>query len=60
MIVGGNAVNRIEHWQFDPELPEDVQVRAATSQDVPNVYGHGHEDYLAAVIRSILTTSLGW
>jgi len=54
VILGGNAVNRIEHWQFDPELPEDAHVRAAASQDVPNVYGHGHGDYLTAVVRSIL------
>ena len=59
VILGGNAVNRIEHWQFDPELPEDAQVRAAASQDVPDVYGHGHGDYLAAVVRSILGKQAG-
>jgi predicted dehydrogenase len=59
VILGGNAVNRIEHWQFDPELPEDAQVRAAASQDVPDVYGHGHGDYLAAVVRSILSNQSG-
>ena len=40
LILGGNAAHRIEHWQFDPELPEDEQVRASASRDVPNVYGH--------------------
>ena len=59
VILGGNAVNRIEHWQFDPERPEDAQVRAAASQDVPDVYGHGHGDYLAAVVRSILSNQSG-
>jgi UDP-N-acetyl-2-amino-2-deoxyglucuronate dehydrogenase len=59
VILGGNAVNQIEHWQFDPELPEDAQVRAAASQGVPNVYGHGHGDYLAAVVRSILSHQSG-
>jgi len=59
VILGGNAVNRIEHWQFDPELPEDAHVRAAASQDVPNVYGHGHGDYLTAVVRSILGNQAG-
>jgi len=59
VILGGNAVNRIEHWQFDSELPEDAQIRAAASQEVPNVYGHGHADYLAAVVRSILGKQSG-
>jgi predicted dehydrogenase len=54
VILGGNAVNRIDHWQLDPELPEDERIRAGASQDVPNVYGHGHVDYLAAVVRAIL------
>lgn len=54
VILGGNAVNRVDHWQFDAELPEDEQIRARASQDVPNVYGHGHVDYLADIVRSIL------
>ena len=54
VILGGNAVNRVEHWQFDPALPEDDQVRAEASQEVPNIYGHGHADYLADIVRSIL------
>jgi UDP-N-acetyl-2-amino-2-deoxyglucuronate dehydrogenase len=58
VILGGSAVNRIGHWHFDPERPEDEQVRAA-SQDVPNVYGHGHADYLAEVVRSILSNQAG-
>jgi len=59
VILGGNAVNRVEHWQFEPELPEDEEVRAGASQDVPNVYGHGHVDYLAAVVRSVLGNQAG-
>ncbi len=55
VILGGNAVNRIEHWEFDTSTPEDEQIRSRGSQDVPNVYGHGHADYLADVIESILT-----
>ena len=54
VILGGNAVNLVEHWQFDSEQPEDEQIRAGASQDVPNVYGHGHVDYLAEVVRSVL------
>jgi UDP-N-acetyl-2-amino-2-deoxyglucuronate dehydrogenase len=59
VILGGNAVNRITHWQFDAETEEDEQIRASASQDVPNVYGHGHTDYLAEVVQSILTNRPG-
>lgn len=55
VILGGNAVNRVEHWQFETSTPEDEQIRSQASQEVPNVYGHGHADYLAEVIQSILT-----
>ncbi len=59
VILGGNAVNRIEHWQFDRELPEDEVIRAEASQDVPNVYGHGHVDYLCEVVQAILGNRAG-
>jgi predicted dehydrogenase len=55
VILGGNAVNRIDHWHFDAPTDEDRHVQARTSEDVPNVYGHGHVDYLASVVQSILT-----
>src|SRR5438477_3556171 len=59
IVLGGNAVNRVEHWEFDPELPEDEHIRTGASQDIPNVYGHGHVDYLADVVRSILENRPG-
>ncbi len=59
VILGGNAVNRIDHWQFDVETPEDDRIRQQASQEVPNVYGHGHVDYLAEVVQSILTSRPG-
>jgi len=44
-------------------LPEDQQIRAEASQDVSNVYGHGHADYLADylvdVVRSLLSGQPG-
>jgi len=40
-------------------LPEDQQIRAETSQDVSNVYGHGHADYLVDVVRSLLSSQPG-
>ena len=55
VILGGNAVNRIDCWQFEIPEPEDDAIRAQASEDVPNVYGHGHTDYLAGVVQSILT-----
>jgi len=54
VILGGNAVNRVEHWQFEHEQPEDDQIRSNMSQEVPNVYGHGHVGYLADVVWAIL------
>jgi len=59
VILGGNAVNRIEHWKFDRELPEDEETRTSASQPVPNVYGHGHLHYLAGMVRSILEDRAG-
>jgi predicted dehydrogenase len=55
VILAGNAVNRVDHWAFDTTTPEDEQIRREASQEVPNVYGHGHADYLAEVIEAIVT-----
>src|SRR5262249_36614096 len=55
VILGGHAVNRIDCWQFDVAQPEDDAIRAQASEDVPNVYGNGHADYLADVVDAILT-----
>ena len=50
--VGGVAVNRIEHWDFDTPEPGDEAARteqyAATS-----VYGFGHPLYYANVIDTL-------
>ena len=50
--VGGVAVNKIEHWEFDPLQPEDAHV-AATSYGVDSVYGPGHAAYYANVIATL-------
>ena len=55
VILGGNAVNRVDCWQFDVDEPEDAAVRAQASEDVPDVYGNGHAAYLAAVVEAIRT-----
>ena len=50
--VGGVAVNRIEHWEFDAPLPEDAQARDA-SYTPPSVYGVGHPLYYDNVIATL-------
>ncbi len=50
--VGGVAVNRIEHWEFDQTLPEDAQVLDA-SYVPPSVYGLGHPLYYDNVISTL-------
>jgi UDP-N-acetyl-2-amino-2-deoxyglucuronate dehydrogenase len=48
--VGGVAVNRIDHWEFDTAHPMD-QERDAASYDTASVYGHGHARYYANIIQ---------
>ncbi len=42
--IGGTAVNRVEHWQFETYDDDDKLIDAA-STNPPNVYGFGHEAY---------------
>lgn len=53
VIIGGHAVNKILYWKFDDHRPEDEEIQAQFSQDVPNVYGRGHTPFLADVIEAI-------
>ena len=50
--IGGVAVNKIEHWQFDKKQPEDEAVMS-TSYAPPSVYGYGHPLYYANVIDTL-------
>jgi UDP-N-acetyl-2-amino-2-deoxyglucuronate dehydrogenase len=50
--VGGLAVNRIDHWEFDEALPEDAQVHTAATTP-SSVYGFGHPLYYANVIDTL-------
>jgi UDP-N-acetyl-2-amino-2-deoxyglucuronate dehydrogenase len=50
--VGGVAVNRIEHWEFDKPEPGDEDVRSA-NYSPPSVYGFGHPLYYANVIDTL-------
>ncbi|MCK4662429.1 MAG: Gfo/Idh/MocA family oxidoreductase [Bacteroidales bacterium] len=51
--IGGFAVNEIKIWNFTEQLPEDDEVRNNFSDNPPNVYGFGHENYLRHVINSL-------
>jgi UDP-N-acetyl-2-amino-2-deoxyglucuronate dehydrogenase len=50
--VGGVAVNRIEHWEFDEAQPEDATI-ADSSYAATSVYGFGHPLYYANVIDTL-------
>jgi predicted dehydrogenase len=54
VILGGPAVNLVTYWRFEKEQPEDREIQATYSQEVPNVYGHGHEPFLAAAFDALL------
>jgi UDP-N-acetyl-2-amino-2-deoxyglucuronate dehydrogenase len=42
--VGGTAVNRVDHWQFESYDDDDKLVDAAATSPL-SVYGFGHEGY---------------
>ena len=50
--VGGVAVNRIEHWEFDAPHEDDAKV-ASASYGVESVYGPGHPLYYDNVINTM-------
>ncbi|MBM4394720.1 MAG: Gfo/Idh/MocA family oxidoreductase [Deltaproteobacteria bacterium] len=47
--VGGIALNRVEHWDFDHYQDEDRTV-AEAAYTPTSVYGHGHPGYYSNVI----------
>lgn len=48
--IGGTAVNRIEHWSFADEDPDDALVEAVNTEPA-SVYGFGHEPYYRNVFK---------
>jgi UDP-N-acetyl-2-amino-2-deoxyglucuronate dehydrogenase len=50
--VGGVAVNKIEHWEFDAPHEDDAKV-ADASYGVSSVYGPGHPLYYDNVINTL-------
>jgi UDP-N-acetyl-2-amino-2-deoxyglucuronate dehydrogenase len=54
--IGGVAVNKIEHWQFDEPQPEDADINQASYQTT-HVYGPGHTLYYENVINTLVGTA---
>lgn len=52
--IGGFAVNKMLHWNFQDEAEGDGEVMANFSVNPPNVYGFGHQAYYEHVVDSIL------
>jgi UDP-N-acetyl-2-amino-2-deoxyglucuronate dehydrogenase len=50
--IGGIAVNKIEHWSFADQDPDDDAVRTA-SYETTSVYGFGHPLYYDNVIATL-------
>ena len=50
--VGGLAVNKIEHWEFDTPHEDDARV-AEASYGISSVYGPGHPLYYDNVVKTL-------
>jgi UDP-N-acetyl-2-amino-2-deoxyglucuronate dehydrogenase len=47
--IGGTAVNKVDHWQFESYDDDDKLIEAAATNP-PNVYGFGHAGYYRNVL----------
>lgn len=52
--IGGFAVNKMLHWNFNLPVPEDTDVLEKYSENPPDVYGFGHKTYYDHVIDCIV------
>jgi UDP-N-acetyl-2-amino-2-deoxyglucuronate dehydrogenase len=52
--IGGFAVNKMLHWNFQDQLPEDELMMKKYSVNPPNVYGFGHKAYYEHIVDSIM------
>ncbi len=50
--LGGVALNKIDHWEFETTHAEDAKVKDA-SYGTDSVYGFGHRAYYANVIQAL-------
>ena len=51
--IGGFAVNKMLHWNFQDKQESDDKVMEKYSVNPPNVYGFGHQAYYEHVVDSI-------
>lgn len=54
VVIGGFAVNQMQHWAFEEQLESDSDIMEKFSVNPPNVYGFGHQAYYEHVVDSIL------
>ena len=47
--VGGPAVNKIEHWSFSDNHPDDEKVKES-NYEISSVYGRGHYPYYGNIL----------
>jgi predicted dehydrogenase len=52
--IGGFAVNKMLHWNFNSPIDGDNEVMKLFSVNPPNVYGFGHQTYYEHVVDCIL------
>lgn len=52
--IGGFAVNKMIHWNFDKVKEGDSEVMEKYSVNPPNVYGFGHQAYYQHVVDCII------
>lgn len=53
VVIGGFAVNRMEHWNFTNPEPGDDEILERFSVNPPNVYGYGHQAYYDHVVQCL-------
>jgi len=53
IVLGGLAMNRIEHWEFAKPRDYDATVKTDFYEFVPSAYGFGHDTLYKRVVRSI-------
>lgn len=51
--VGGFALNEMKTWNFKNPTMEDAEALEKYKENPPNVYGFGHQQYLAHVVECI-------
>lgn len=52
--IGGFAVNKMVHWNFQEKLDGDDEVMEKYSVNPPNVYGFGHQSYYEHIVDCII------